>query len=518
MAMTAESLRAPLLFVIDIGNGLIQQPIRPQLMKGDKKANTIIVRVIDGNEPVDLTGATVTCSFISPVKSAEILLTGSVSGNEASVTLADECYAEDGYFEANVKLTVGETARTILSITGNVLSKGSGVVIDIGNVIPSIDDIIAQYAAMKQAVEDANAARDAANTAAGNAENAATNANNAAAKIDGMTVSAVSGTSAAVSISEQNGAKHISFTLPKGDKGDKGDQGKPGKDGTGSGTVTGVKIGDETYAPDDAGVVDMSGMTAPDAAQLNGKDAKYYLGARNLLDNFDFTNPVNQRGAVSGMGGYLIDRWLSLNVGDSTPITVSSEGIVLPTDTSYIQQRIPLGVIDTAKTYTLAYKLAGEETPVVGHTVKTSSDFNYVDIWPKKACTIEWAALYEGEYTAENLPPYVPKGYAVELAECQRYYLPVNSVPLGTGYTSGNKAYISIPVPVVMRKTPNVVVETTNFRIIANGTRYDASSIDDIAIINSGSNGITISVSAETGGATTVCCAYCDAVYLDADL
>lgn len=258
MAMTAESLRAPLLFVIDIGNGLIQQPIRPQLMKGDKKANTIIVRVMDGNEPVDLTGATVTGSFISPVDGAEIPLTGSVSGNEASVTLADECYAEDGDFEANVKLTVGETARTILSITGSVLSKGSGAMIDIGGVIPSIDDIIAQYAAMKQAVEDANAARDAANNAAGNAENAATNANNAAAKIDGMTVSAVSGTSAAASISEQNGAKHISFTLPKGDK---GDQGEPGKDGTGSGTVTGVKVGNQTYEPDGDGVVD---LPAPD--------------------------------------------------------------------------------------------------------------------------------------------------------------------------------------------------------------------------------------------------------------
>lgn len=33
-----------------------------------------------------------------------------------------------------------------------------------------------------------------------------------------------------------------------------------------------------------------------------------------------------------------------------------------------------------------------------------------------------WAALYEGAYTEETLPPYVPKGYATELAECQRYY------------------------------------------------------------------------------------------------
>lgn len=315
MAMTAESLRAPLLFVIDVGNGLIQQPIRPQLMKGDKKANTIIVRVMDGNEPVDLTGATVTGSFISPVDGAEIPLTGSVSGNEASVILADACYAEDGYFEANVKLTVGETARTILSITGSVLSNGSGAVIDIGNVIPSIDDIIAQYAAMKQAVEDANAARDAANTAAGNAgtaaqnaenavtnaNNAATNANNAAAKIDGMTVSAVSGTSAAASISEQNGAKHISFTLPKGDKGEQGAPGNTpyigsngnwwigntdtGTSASGSGGVADsvawedVTGKPETYPPASHTHTEYLGKneTAANATQLNGKSANAYM-------------------------------------------------------------------------------------------------------------------------------------------------------------------------------------------------------------------------------------------------
>ena len=36
--------------------------------------------------------------------------------------------------------------------------------------------------------------------------------------------------------------------------------------------------------------------------------------------------------------------------------------------------------------------------------------------------SIKWAALYEGSYTAETLPAYQPKGYAAEMAECQRYY------------------------------------------------------------------------------------------------
>ena len=169
MAMTAESLRGPLRFMIDLTSGLIQQPIRQQLMKGDKKANAIVVVLTEDKEPVDLSGVTVTGSFISPMEGAEIPLSGSTNGSEAWVTLPDECYAEEGHFEANVVLTVGETSRTILSITGHVLSKGSGAVIDIGGVIPNISDIIAQYAAMKQAVEETNAARDSANEAAKNA-------------------------------------------------------------------------------------------------------------------------------------------------------------------------------------------------------------------------------------------------------------------------------------------------------------------------------------------------------------
>ena len=39
---------------------------------------------------------------------------------------------------------------------------------------------------------------------------------------------------------------------------------------------------------------------------------------------------------------------------------------------------------------------------------------------------VEWAALYEGSYTADTLPAYQPKGYAEELVECQRYYNVIN--------------------------------------------------------------------------------------------
>lgn len=72
------------------------------------------------------------------------------------------------------------------------------------------------------------------------------------------------------------------------------------------------------------------------------------------------------------------------------------------------------------------------------------------------AAVVRWAALYEGEYTAETLPPYVPKGYAAELAECLRYYRKIKGdTQTFTGYSSGGWSYAFIPLQ-AMRIAPTV--------------------------------------------------------------
>ena len=72
------------------------------------------------------------------------------------------------------------------------------------------------------------------------------------------------------------------------------------------------------------------------------------------------------------------------------------------------------------------------------------------------AAVVRWAALYEGEYTAETLPPYVPKGYAAELAECLRYYRKIKSNnETFSGYATGGVAYAFIPLQ-TMRIAPTV--------------------------------------------------------------
>lgn len=63
---------------------------------------------------------------------------------------------------------------------------------------------------------------------------------------------------------------------------------------------------------------------------------------------------------------------------------------------------------------------------IVAHFTLSAQPSNrlLIAVYANQGVTVafDWAALYEGEYTADNLPPYVPKGYTVELMECMRYY------------------------------------------------------------------------------------------------
>lgn len=171
-----------------------------------------------------------------------------------------------------------------------------------------------------------------------------------------------------------------------------------------------------------------------DATKLGGLDAQYYAqgrAAHNLLDNSDFRNPVNQRGATSYSGiTYTIDRWRSW---DSNNITTLNDGSI--SVSVHIVQNIPKNRFKNGSTYTIAlcaldgtiyvnsgvYTLDAEDFGDWTHTWVEITDSGDVAIYLRNG-TYVWAALYEGSYTAETLPAYQPKGYAAELAECQRYY------------------------------------------------------------------------------------------------
>ena len=168
-----------------------------------------------------------------------------------------------------------------------------------------------------------------------------------------------------------------------------------------------------------------------DAVRLGGKAPAYYIHPHNLLDNSDFTNPVNQRGRTGYFGNiYTIDRWFLWTSDATGSVSVEENGVALNPQTAEriaLAQRFPKGYL-SGVAYTFAYCDNSGTITINNNPVITSDEgFDYVEIVCNAWKKIAWAVLYEGTYTADTLPPYVPKGYAAELTECLRYYQAVSS-------------------------------------------------------------------------------------------
>lgn len=371
--------------------------------------------------------------------------------------------------------------------------------------------------AASAAATNANTATKATQTATTNANNATEAANKAAGKIDNMTVQ-VSGLEAGATPTANlelvDGHYNLSFAIPKGDKGNTGATGATpeitvkvvtGEAGTqASVTQSGTaenpvitltiprgdtgSLGNLTIngkAPDGAGKVT---LTAADVGALD-KDVHMY----NLLDNSDFVHPIAQAGVngAHGATGYAVDRWMRTN---GATVSLVSNGLKVVSDKSNwvagIQQKIEAKRF--ADTMTLAvhgifpvacrlYAYINSGTVNFGDpgyfqgdpaartlvlkltkpSGLTGDEVVNIYISPDTGSTgtaaiVQWAALYEGEYTAETLPPYVPKGYAAELAECLRYYRKIKANnETFSGYAANGVAYAFIPLQ-MMRIAPTV--------------------------------------------------------------
>lgn len=192
-----------------------------------------------------------------------------------------------------------------------------------------------------------------------------------------------------------------------------------------------LSIGNKTYEVVDAAARQSleeklpSDGTAADSAKLGGKAPEYYIQPRNLLDNSDFTNPVNQRGAASyTTNGTYIDRWYLWSENGDATLTIESDGIVVTPNASahvVLGQRFAKGVLDETKTYTLAC-MNEDGTIKISHAItrNQSTEYDAVKIVNTAETKIKWAALYEGKYTSETLPPYVSRGN--EIGACREYY------------------------------------------------------------------------------------------------
>ena len=262
---------------------------------------------------------------------------------------------------------------------------------------------------------------------------------------------------------------------PKGEQGPQGAQGPRGEQGP-------------------QGVQGPKGEQGPQG-DTGATGAKGDTGAcvYNLLDNSDFVHPVAQAGVngAHGATGYAVDRWMRTS---GATVSQAADGLKIVSDktswTAGIQQRIEAKRFADVMTFAVrgvfpvACRLfvyigsgttnfgtayfqgdAAERTLVLKLTKPdglTGDEVVNVYISPDTGSTgtaavVRWAALSKGEYTAETLPPYVPKGYAADLAECLRYYRRITATnETFAGYCANGVSYCMIPLQ-TMRIKPSLV-------------------------------------------------------------
>ena len=207
------------------------------------------------------------------------------------------------------------------------------------------------------------------------------------------------------------------------------------------------------------------------------------LSNPNLLDNWYFGNPVNQRGQTSWTNPsnwqYAIDRW---QITPSSVVTLTNDGITVTAD---LQQGLEKGRLEFGRTYT--FSVLSSDGRLGKHTFVLTSDpninvsfgFGYFvcylsggNVWFRiygdgstyKAAKLELGSQQtlahkdtSGNWVLNEIPDY-----GEQLARCQRYlFTPttqidsIYSLAIGVG-TSTTTITFFLPLPTTMRAKSSV--------------------------------------------------------------
>lgn len=207
----------------------------------------------------------------------------------------------------------------------------------------------------------------------------------------------------------------------------------------------------------------------------------------NLLHNWDFRNPVNQRTVASWSSGYGLDRWVYQSVTDGNIVVNNGYITVHGTNSDGFFQLLPFEHLIAGETYTISILLLDgtiksvtvtapqDATGVsmvafdpiwscgIRHNENSSSWIVYTAVTfagTPQTLDIKAAKLELGSVsTLANDPP---ADYGEQLALCQRYALGIGNYyrVRMSGYTA-NYIDFWIPTPTEMRANPTIV--TNNF-------------------------------------------------------
>ena len=195
------------------------------------------------------------------------------------------------------------------------------------------------------------------------------------------------------------------------------------------------------------------------------------LSNPNLLDNWYFGNPVNQRnvsGAIDAVG-YFLDRWKLV----SGSVTIGSNGITLNGTIAQILETavgtdVTASALTTEGVVVASYDNNSKTISLTG----TGQTFVAAKLELGSQQTLAHQDA-DGNWVLNEIP-----NYGEQLRRCQRYFCRFNfgrnDLFFGSLTSNLDKAWITIPTPVVMRTAPSVSFSGTfNGVIRGNGFQLE---------------------------------------------
>ena len=204
----------------------------------------------------------------------------------------------------------------------------------------------------------------------------------------------------------------------------------------------------------------------------------------NLLHDWDFRNPVNQRevtGAIS-TGSYFFDRWMRnsgtvtvaagyLTMASGAVIEQRIEGLYLAGETVTVSVKVGsnihsgTGVFPTAAG-TVGITLTGFGTATLGY----NAGYMFVRFTASGSQNVVSVKCELGTVSTVHLDP--PMDYGAELVKCQRYFTMLgNTVPCFGFPNSATDAGMSIPISATLRMgTPSLYVSGDSYLFTPSGT------------------------------------------------